>query len=428
MIATVFPSVISGQVKIPASKSAMQRACALALLNNGETKIYHPGSSQDDLTALRIIAQMGASVTSRDDIIIIKSDGLIKPDTEINCGESGLSFRMFAPIAALSSASVKFTGDGSLMKRPMPLIGTVFPLLHVTVRSNNGFLPIQVQGPLVPADISIDASGSSQYLTGLLFALAKAAKERITINVTNLKSKPYIGLSLAMLEAFGFRVRHEGYTAFFIDPADNVERNREYVVEGDWSSASFLMVAGAVAGSVTITGLDMLSVQGDKAILLLIGQCGAGVDMHAEGITIRQSAGLKSFDFDATECPDLFPPLVALAVHCKGESVIRGVSRLAFKESDRAKSIKDVFEKMGHTIHIEGDIMRINGGQRNTTVEVGSHDDHRIVMAAAVTALTGEGPVTITGAEAIDKSYPGFFKHLKMLGASVSLMNESIMP
>jgi 3-phosphoshikimate 1-carboxyvinyltransferase len=424
MIATINPSAVSGAVIVPASKSVMQRACALALLHNGKTWIHNPGKSSDDLAAINIIRDLGATLSMENEDLVVQSNGVINNCGEINCGESGLSLRMFAPVAALGDNLVLLKGEGSLLKRPMHFMDEIFPLLGVEVGSNNGFLPIRIRGPLIPTNISIDGSQSSQYLTGLLFAFAKATKKQVTLNVSNLKSKPYIELSLQMLKHFGYRLRHDGYEVFYIDPVELQGQEIHCHIEADWSAASFLLVAGAISGSITVAGLNNDSVQADKSIMVVLEGCGADIGVSNGSITVKKTSHLKAFDFDATDCPDLFPPLVALAANCNGVSVIKGISRLAGKESNRAETLMEVFNKMGVEVFLKDDAMVIKGGSGINAAAVSSHQDHRIAMACAVAALNARGPVIIDHAEAVNKSYPDFYNHLIMLGASVSLSRK----
>ena len=421
MIAAISPGKIMGSVTAPASKSAMQRACALALLNNGKTIIQNPGKSNDDLAALNIIKGLGASFHYEQDDLVINSTGEVNGNGVINCGESGLSLRMFAALAALSNNEIVLTGDGSLLKRPMHFFDEVFPLLSVNTKTKNGFLPITIKGPMLPKDISIDGSMSSQYLTGLLFAFAKVANEPVVISVNNLKSKPYIDLSIQMLVHFGYDVKNEDHLRFFIQPVKSIQKNIVYHTEADWSAAAFLLVAGAIAGDIRVKGLDLYSAQADRAIMDVLADTGAAISVEGSCILINDQQQLRAFEFDATDSPDLFPPLVALAAFCNGTSVIKGINRLAGKESDRAVTLIDVFSKMGIEIFLKDDDMIIKGGTRIRSAEVSSHHDHRIAMACAVAALKAEGNIIIDHAEAITKSYPDFYHHLQMLGAAVSL-------
>lgn len=423
MIVKINPSAITGTIKAPASKSSMQRACALALLANGQTTIYNAGHSNDDLAALEIIKKMGATIESKGEELII-TGGIIKDiTTEINCGESGLGIRMFAPVTALSPGQITINGTGSLLKRPMHFFDEIFPQLGISIQSDNGYLPITIKGPLQPADIIIDGSLSSQFLTGLLIAFAKAATKPVTITVTNLSSKPYIDLTLQMMKHFGYNVENDNYEKFLIAPSAQQQIHQTYTVEGDWSGAAFLLVAAAIAGDIKVTGLDVFSTQADKAILSALMDCGANISIEEKQISINTALGKngKPFQFDATNCPDLFPPLVALAAYCKGTTVIKGANRLLHKESNRALTLQKEFAKMGVEITIKDDLMLIDGGGEIKAAVLHSHHDHRIAMACAVAALKANGSSVIEDAEAINKSYPGFFDDLKLLHASVSL-------
>ncbi len=425
MIVKIQPSTISGNIYAPASKSSMQRACAAALLTNGETIISNPGKSNDDLAALDVIQKLGATLTSPGNKISIKSNGLpsISLSTfgegrgEVNCGESGLGLRMFAPIAALSSQQIILNGSGSLLQRPMNFFDEIFPLLKIQVHSNNGMLPIKIKGPLQPADITIDGSLSSQFLTGLLMAYAKACTKPVTIKVNDLKSKPYIDLTLQVMKHFGWSVEHDNYKKFYFSPTTNQKpETTNYTVEGDWSGGAFLLVAGTIAGEITVEGLDVNSTQADKAILSALKMAGAKISVENNKLTIS-SATLIAFQFDATDCPDLFPPLVALASYCKGVTEIKGVNRLTHKESNRALSLQQEFAKMKVVVEVNGDNMLITGNKDIKGASVESHHDHRIAMACAVAALKATGETIIHHAEAINKSYPDFYDHLQKLNA-----------
>ncbi len=423
MNATIQPSIISGDLFAPASKSSMQRACAAALLTKGTTTINNPGRSNDDFAALDVIEKLGAVIEKINNTSIqIISRGVSPKNKEINCGESGLGIRMFTPIAALSSEAITINGTGSLLTRPMNFFDEILPQLGVAIKSNAGRLPLEIQGPLQPANIEVDGSLSSQFLTGLLMAYGAAGADNVTITVKDLKSKPYIDLTLQVMEKFGWQVTHENHERFHfnIPILQKSQENLIYTVEGDWSGAAFLLVAGAIAGDITIKGLDVFSTQADKAVLQALIDCGCRISIQSEQIEIGPMP-LKAFHFNATDCPDLFPPLVALASFCEGTTVIEGVSRLAHKESNRALTLQDEFGKLGIEITLQDDLMLIKGGTGVKTAVVHSRHDHRIAMACAVAALKAEGPVSIEEAEAINKSYPNFYEHLMQLGAKVHI-------
>lgn len=439
----------------PASKSSMQRALAAALLIKGETVIHNPGHSNDDLAAIEIIKSLGATVTFKNNEIIIDSSKFLESSkvspsggdlegAEINCGESGLSIRMFTPLAALSDKEIMISGSGSLLSRPMNFFDEILPKLGVKVNSNNGKLPIVIIGPLHPKNIEVDGSLSSQFLTGLLMAFGASLNSfegeaplnpqqggtsnsegtRVSIKVRNLKSKPYIDLTLDVMKQFGLNVpENKNYEEFIYSEKPNTQLTNKpinYFVESDWSGGAFLLVAGAIAGPITVRGLDLTSTQADKAIIDVLMSANSGIAIEAKGIKIHPTE-MTAFDFDATDCPDMFPPLVALASYCKGESKINGVSRLIHKESNRAITLQEEFGKMGVKIDLKDDVMIIHGGSGVKGAKVHSHHDHRIAMACTVAALKADGETIIEEADAVKKSYPDFFDDLKKLGASVSL-------
>lgn len=406
----------------------MQRACAAALVAKGKSIIKNPGHSNDDKAAMDITQRLGGTVTNNGNELIIESNGVQPVSSEINCGESGLSIRMFTPLVALSNHALTVNGSGSLVTRPMDFFDEILPQLDVQVKSNAGKLPLNIQGPMVPKNITIDGSLSSQFLTGMLLAYAASNASDVSITVTNLKSKPYIDLTLDVMKQFGLKVpENKNYESFYFAPSTHDSlpvaigiTTHHYTVEGDWSGAAFLLVAGAIAGNIVVKGLDVFSPQADKAVLQALMDCGCIISIQPEQIEIGL-APLKPFHFNATECPDLFPPLVALASYCKGKSVIEGTTRLTHKESNRALTLQEEFAKLGVTIELQDDLMIVHGGGGLKGATVHSRHDHRIAMACAVAGLKATGDVTIEEAEAINKSYPDFYEHLKVLGANVSL-------
>jgi 3-phosphoshikimate 1-carboxyvinyltransferase len=423
MIVTIHPSSISGTVQAPASKSSMQRACAAALVRKGISLIHNPGNSNDDIAAVEVIQQLGAIVeVSGEGTLRINSLGVHAVGTEINCGESGLGIRMFTPLAALNHHQITIDGEGSLLKRPMDFFDEVLPHLGVTVESNGGKLPLEIRGPLQPGNIEIDGSLSSQFLTGLLMAYAAADAKYVSIKVNNLKSKPYVDLTLKVMNDFGLKIpENRDYEEFYFKSSAAAPSQQlvNYTVEGDWSGAAFLLVAAAIAGNCTVIGLDVATTQADKTILQALIDCGCILSVQEKQIETGPGS-LKAFHFNATDCPDLFPPLVALACYCQGTTVIEGVNRLAHKESNRAFTLQEEFAKMGVEIQLQGDLMLIEGGTGVIGAKVVSHHDHRIAMACAIAALRAEGITTIGDAEAVNKSYPGFYEHLQDLGVNLN--------
>ncbi len=412
----VRPSTIRGVVKTPASKSMLQRAIAVGLLSESPVRISNVTSSNDSNAALRVIKALGAQVRIHRDEIFIR--GGLRPTGEIlNCGEAGLSLRMFSPIAALWHEELTLTGEGSLLNRPVTMIEPPLEDLGVRVSTNNGFPPLTVHGPLKGGKATVDGSISSQLLTGLLIALPRALKDS-RLKVKNLKSIPYIEMTLSLLKTCGIDIRHTDFKTFFIKGRQTYRFPRnEYWVEGDWSGAAFLLTAGAIGGTVTVTGLDTASPQADRKIIQALELAGANINITRSTVEVTRNK-LQAFHFDATHCPDLFPPLVALACNCEGKTVLTGVERLIHKESNRGLALEKEFTAIGGEIRVEGNQMEITG-KRLKGGTIDSHNDHRIAMAGAVAAINVSHHVIIEGSECTAKSYPNFFEDLKSLGASI---------
>lgn len=411
------PFQATGNVYAAASKSAMQRICALALLHDGKTNITNKGISNDDLAALDIIQQLGASVEVLSEKLVVKGVKEVFGH-QIHAGESGLSVRMFTPIAALSKTTISITGNGSLLKRPLDIFEEIFPALGVKIETNNGKLPLQIEGPMIPADIQLDGSLSSQFLTGFLIAFAHAATKPVTITVQDLKSRPYIDLTLSLMEKFGHKVVNQNYQDFKIEPGIHYTDELNIAVEGDWSGAAFLLVAGAIGGEVFVKGLEQNSTQGDKRITEALEMAGANLSWNGGEISVSRN-NLHAFNFDATDCPDLFPPLVSLASCSDGVTIIQGAERLTHKESNRAITLQQEFGKMGVLIELEGDTMKVHGSKDLKGGTFDTHEDHRIAMALAIMATVTKEPIILEDARVVNKSYPQFYNHLEQLGGEI---------
>ncbi|NOU19697.1 MAG: 3-phosphoshikimate 1-carboxyvinyltransferase [Bacteroidales bacterium] len=407
---SIKPATVNGTITAPPSKSLAQRAIALASMSIGQSEIISVGNSDDVIAATEVCKALGAKIDVKADSLLI-SGGLSLPIIPLNLGESGLSVRMFSAIAATLDGEVVLTGRGSLRDRPMNIVENSLNPLCEYCRTNNGKLPITVKGPLKGGKVTIDGSISSQVLTGILMA-SPYAKKDVVINVENLQSRPYIDITIGMMKYFGVDVENKDYKEFKIK-SGQLYQPRSYRVEGDWSGASFLLVAAAIAGKVRVENLQISSSQADKAIINALIYAGAKISMNDNHMEVSKHQ-LNGFHFDATHCPDLFPPLVALASHCIGESRILGVSRLRVKESDRAATLLEEFSKMGIELKVEGELMIIKGGKPQSA-KVCSHRDHRITMATATAALAGEGIIEIDGIESVNKSYPDFFVDLEHL-------------
>ena len=433
---SAWPSAVEGTLQAPPSKSMAQRAVALASMANGCSVVAGAGQAADVLAAIGVCRTLGAEIRQEEDRLVIRG-GLGKPSGELFCGESGLGIRIFTPLAATLDAETTLTATGSLSMRPMHHLAEALEAVGVQCQTTGGFPPIRVKGPMRGGTAEMDGSFSSQILSGLLMA-APYAQHDTHIRIRGLVSRPYVDMSMEIMRHFGVEVvrgkgpddggeapkgKHaDAYLDFFVRAGQSYQPCF-YQVEGDWSGAAPILVAGAVAGRVRVEALRMDSLQADRQILDALRLAGASVVTGQGWVEVAQPAtssgspdrpmkpSLQAFVFDATHCPDLFPPLTALAARCAGVSRISGTHRLAAKESHRTNSLLDLFGRLGIRIWEEGDVLCVEGGQPHAAT-VSAHSDHRIAMAAAIAALSASGPVNIEGAECVSKSYPLFFDDL----------------
>lgn len=406
----IHPSPVEGNIAAPPSKSHAQRAIIAAVLTKGTSEIINPGNSEDVKSCLNLARDFGAIVEEEKNKLIIR--GCFQfPDNTLHAGESGLSFRVYSCLSALFDREILITGEQSLMKRPVLSLHKTVQSLGVEMSSTGGFPPVVIKGPLKNGDFEIDGSEGSQIISGLLFAFPMV-KGKTRLLVDNLKSSPYIDLTLEVLKNCGISIENKQYREFHIS---GIQEYRPVVhnIEGDWSGASFMLVAGAVGGKISLLNLNPESRQADRKILDALEMAGASVHVGKESIAVKKNE-LRAYEFDATDCPDLFPPLVALASHCKGKTAITGASRLITKESNRAVTLQEEFGKLGIRVELSANSMIIEGAPV-LSAKVHSHGDHRIAMACAIAALGGNGPVEIENAESIHKSYPGFFEDLNSI-------------
>lgn len=414
MTQSVSPFSYQGTLQVPYSKSYLQRAIAIALLSKNDVTIegFTPGN--DALAARSIAEALGAKTNLSGTTLSLTHIGNDLDVVSINCGESGLSTRMFSPIAASLYDRVIIEGEGSILVRPMDMVIDALEKLGAKVQSKEGKLPLFVNGKIQSGNIEVDGSESSQLLTGLLIALS-FAHGTSKIEVQNLKSIPYVQMTLDILKAFDVEVTHHNFETFHIPQVQIPSKAYSYTVEGDWSGASFHVVGAALSGKIALSGLNEHSAQADRAIVDAVRLAGANVCWQ-DGILHVSEGDKKAFEFDATHCPDLFPPLAALAAGCEGTSVFTGVSRLASKESNRGLTIQSEMKKLGIEVALDGDVMKVIGGQVKAG-SIDSNNDHRIAMMGGILATQTEGAIEITDPQAVNKSYPAFFADLAQIAS-----------
>ncbi len=408
----VEPAQRKGTIAIPPSKSDSQRTTLAAALANGTSVITGLGESDDELAMLNTITRLGAQVNKTANETTITGIPGFPAEATLTAGESGLGIRLTAMVCAAHEGTYTIHGEGSLATRPMHFFEETLPLFGASCTTENGTVPLRIQGPMKGGTAEVDGSLSSQFISGLLMALP-LAKEKSMLNVPQLNSGPYVEMTLKTLKAFGIQIEHKHLNTFTI-PGNQTYKPAVYTIDADWSSASCWLVAAAIGHDLTLTGLQMDSLQADKALLNFLLAANCRIERAEDGIRIDGSAR-KAFEGDATDCPDLFPALVTLAAYCDGKSVIKGTSRLVHKESNRALALQAEYAKLGVQIDLEDDVMVVHGTGRVAGGEVISHHDHRIAMCMAVAGLLAESPVTINDAEAVSKSYPAFWEVLENL-------------
>ncbi len=406
----VKPSEVDGVLNAPPSKSEMQRVLIAAALAKGKTIITNPSFCADSLATMNVMRLLGAKIEKDDEKVEITGGN--KPVSNIlDCQESGTCMRMISAIAATYPEEFTITGSGSLMKRPAGMIVEPLKKLGAECKTSNGLLPVTVKGPIHGGRVEIDGSQTSQFLSGLLMALP-LCEEDSEISVANLKSHRYTDLTENIAKKFGITMCSDEKKEKFLIPGNQKYQPAKIRIEGDWSAAAFLLVAGAIAGKVEVIGIES-AVQPDLAVKSILSESGAKIKFKGNNL-ICEKAPLRAFEYDATDTPDLFPPLAVLACNCRGKSTIHGAERLKHKESDRAAVLMKELGKLGANIKVIGNRMEIEG-RKLKGGSIDSHNDHRIAMAGAVAALTSEEGVRISDPECVSKSYPGFFQDLESI-------------
>ena len=407
----------AGTLAAPPSKSMAHRAVLCGALAEGESRLSGLAHSQDIDATLAAAAALGAQVEAGETWARIRGACPLRaPAGPIDCGESGSTLRFLIPLAALTGQPVTFTGRGRLMQRPQNVYKELFGARGLPFRQEAGALTMA--GPLRPGRFELAGDVSSQFVSGLLFALPLlAGGSRICLRPP-VESRSYIEMTRAAQALFGVESRWLDAATLLV-PGRQRYLPRDITVEGDWSQAAFPAVLGALAGDVTVTGLAADTLQGDAVIGRILDRCGA--QRGAEGFRFAKSP-LHGVEIDLADCPDLGPVLMAMGLLCRGRTVIRNAGRLRLKESDRIAAMEQELRKLGGCIRSEGGTVWIEGGPLHPpAVPLSGHNDHRVVMSLTVLAAAARLPVCIEGAEAVDKSWPDFFAAVRQLGVEVEL-------
>lgn len=418
---------LSGVVEAPPSKAYTHRAIIAASLSEGRSSIKNMLICDDTLVTVRACSMLGAAIREIEKGLVI--DGVTKPiipEDVIHCGESGSTIRFITPICALADGISVLTGGKSLRKRPMKPLLEALKQLGVRCYStrNNGCPPILVFGGGIKRNrTSIRGDVSSQFISGLLFAASKSLSNTEIEVTTRLESKPYVTMTLEVLRNHGIRIDYESDYSRFLLPGRQDYMPFDYYVEGDYSSAAFLLAAASITdSSVKVENLLEKTNQGDRVILRILKDMGVQLKLGEGNVEVQGAEkGLRGIDVDVRDTPDLAPICMVLACFAKGETVIEGVRRLRFKESDRIASMISELKKMGGKVSVSENRIYIEGSGSLHAAEIDPHNDHRIAMACAVAALGAEGRTVIHGIECVKKSYPNFVKDLCSIGGAVGI-------
>ena len=407
----------SGVLAAPPSKSMAHRAVLCAALADGESRLTGLAHSQDIDATLAAAAALGAQVEAGESWARIAGAAPLQaPAAPVDCCESGSTLRFLIPLAALTGRPVAFTGRGRLMQRPQSVYQELFASQGLRFGQEGDTLT--VAGPLRPGCFSLAGDVSSQFISGLLFALPLLDGDSRLCLKPPVESRSYIEMTRSAQSRFGVASAWlDEYTLAV--PGGQAYRPRDMAIEGDWSQAAFPAALGVLAGDVTVTGLELGTLQGDAVILDILRRCGGRAEAVPGGVRFQKSA-LHGTKIDLADCPDLGPILMALGLLCEGETVIANAGRLRLKESDRIAAMEQELRKLGGRIESDGGTVTVRRSALHAPAgPLWGHNDHRVVMSLTVLAAAAGLPVQIDGAEAVAKSWPGFFAAVRQLGVEV---------
>lgn len=404
----IYPTKLIGTLNAPSSKSYSHRMIIAAALADGVSEISNVTGSNDIQVTAGAMEALGADVLADGSVYTVRGIKSPASKADIDCGESGSTLRFIIPVAAALGTNTTFTGHGKLPERPYTPYVREFSKKGITFEPQSG-LPMTISGKLSAGEFMLEGDISSQFITGLMFALPLCEEDSVIKLTSPLQSKPYADMTVAALKNFGiniFETKMNGLPMYLIKGRQKYSPCR-VSVEGDYSQAAFFFTANALGSEINVKNLIPDSVQGDKAIIDIIEKCGSD---------------MKPFTADVGDIPDLVPILAVLGCFTEGTSRIVNAARLKIKESDRITAVANALNAIGGKVTAGDDFLEMQHIDRFTGGEVDSCNDHRIVMAAAIAATASAGPVIIRGAEAVNKSYPRFFEDLKALGGEFEIL------
>jgi len=418
------PFSLNGKVKIPPSKSLSHRAVIAAGLSYGECTIDNISMSEDIIATCEIMEKLGVDIKQIPNKIIVLGKG--KPSlagkegagSELQCNESGSTLRFLIPIAMLTGSKVTFKGKSKLVQRTLRPYYEIFDKQNIKYTTSNGNLPLTIDGSLRPGLFELRGDVSSQFITGLIYALPLLDGDSTIKITTQMESIGYIDLTLDVLSKFGVKIENNNYREFKIKGNQHFIK-RDYRVEGDFSQAAFYLAAGVLGGDVECLDLNMESLQGDRVIVDIIKNMGGNITT-IDGILKASKSDLKGTIIDASQCPDLVPIAAVLAALSDGTTEIINAARVRIKESDRLKAMATELNKIGADIIEREDSLLIHGKPWLKGGVVSSWNDHRIAMAMAIASIRCTGELIIEDSGAVKKSYPDFYEDFKSLGGKLN--------
>lgn len=423
----IYPSKVEGTVTAPPSKSVTHRAIILASLARGKSVIKNALIADDTLHTINALSAFGVDIKQEDDTLTITGTGgnLKAPKTAINLGNSGTSMRLLTAVAALAKGKTILTGSVRLKQRPInDLLHSLRTLGISAISINyNGCPPIEIIGGQIKGGkVKITASLSSQFVSALLLIAPFAKKETEIIVDGLLRSKPYVDLTIQLMERFGVRVHNDNHEMFVITPKQTYLA-QEYKVESDYSSAGYFFAAAAVAGgSVTVRNLNAHSAQGDKYLLEILGKMGCTVKKDSDKVTVGGTKKPRAVSVDMADYPDIVQTVASVAAYAEGETNITNIGHLSYKETDRIANTALELKNLGINTTSTKNSLTIKGGEVRGGV-VNTHNDHRMAMSMAVASLGAKEPTVIKNADVVSKSYPNYFEDLKKIGVKMEVLS-----
>ncbi len=414
----ITPSKLSGSIVIPPSKSLSHRAIIAASLAEGKSIISNIIYSEDIKATINAMRACGAKIETFDNYLEITGSKVKRVNNVINANESGSTIRFMIPIALTCDEPITFTGENHLVKRPLNVFTEIFDEFNIKYEVGEDYLPMKVYSGLKSGIYKVRGDISSQFITGLLYALPLLPGDSKIEITTKLESKGYIDLTMDILKKFGIVINTKDYKTFEIK-GNQKYKPCDYTVEGDYSQVAFWAVAGSLGADIKMECMNENSYQGDKKIIEDINSFGGNV-YFKDDILYSLKRETKGTLIDFAQTPDLGPILTVLASLSKGESKFVNIERLRIKECDRVTCMIDELKKLGANLCDNKTYMSINGVTSfGSSLDLDSHNDHRIVMALSIASMACSGPIRIKNAGAIKKSYPHFFDDFKRLGGIV---------